>query len=825
MAGDFAVHLGGSAFLDSDGKIIYGKPPSDNVFSAPSGFKIDAKKLEDTFKDLSGILPSDDADKKKWVEWGAPADVVNLLASVAGVAKITGTAIATYFWVVGVIMTLMEAIAGGDDQMSPTMQRAFDKLIGLAKGEAQIKLTTDVNDLLQPFKTKADAMKGLVTDLKRSGPTGPSSYPIYENMRTLLNELNEGMGKLRDKDWQTLFDPDDYKGRYFINRLLATLDTGGNLQPTPTGGTVVMFNYRIGVPAMLFAYTLYIALLRTAMPWFRTNGSYAPLLRGCAESIDRFVVQVQTQCLARTNHTGQTILQEDVFASPQIPGMEFDPQHNELGPKTYPVGAFDLANYTDGFLVDRFAEQFAAYGDTGRRGALDYTYEPPAAAVGVDAIAAAANEQAREDWTRLQVISGVFHLVKLAAEIRWATTPPMQSEVVRGRNWNDRNLLGQSPAIVSSPVIFPVGTITSSATRNVYNARANVVASTQEPGFFAPKFYRVMLRTIESRIGKEGWWSRDYFEDVWAPFYRKADGDPKNFQLDSNIRDDSHAYLWQTEIFSGHPDAEKKTRAGTATLTASTFDWYVPQASAHSPFLDVEAEARNFPAVAGAAKSRQDRLRLSGGVSMHAWNVVVGTPQPSMKIMSGDAPLATRASDLVDLDSFHLFGEVAMERAERRHVREEEVTLEYQMTWTGSDLKVSLKGNPEQRPFQVFVVIEERAYSGGGEGDTIMLHMPFTAEIVNQLYLVPEEFFTKEAEALKKGERLYHDLNEKFAKSHTVGPGDPVEGMLNRVREEAAKSMSTATIAAGLQTRLEFMRDAMPEEFEQAMAYERNQSA
>src|SRR5262245_54226609 len=147
MAGDFAVHLGGGMYLDSNGTITYGAPPDAHIFPTPEGFKIDSKKLEDTFKDLSGILPSSDEDKKKWIEYGAPKEVVDLLASVAGVAKIVGTAVATYFWVVGVVMTLMEAITGGSEQMTPTMQKAFTKLAGFAKGEDQIRVTNRIIDM------------------------------------------------------------------------------------------------------------------------------------------------------------------------------------------------------------------------------------------------------------------------------------------------------------------------------------------------------------------------------------------------------------------------------------------------------------------------------------------------------------------------------------------------------------------------------------------------------------------------------------------------------------------------------------------------------
>ena len=152
MAGEFAVHLGGGAYLDSSGTIRFQTPPDAQVYEAPAGFKIDHKKLQDTFKDLSGILPSTDDEKQKWIDWGAPADVVEALSKVAGVAGIIGTAIATYFWAVGIIVSLMSLVSG-DDEMTPKMQKAFDTLRNLAKGQQQIAQVDKVVDLLEPFKT------------------------------------------------------------------------------------------------------------------------------------------------------------------------------------------------------------------------------------------------------------------------------------------------------------------------------------------------------------------------------------------------------------------------------------------------------------------------------------------------------------------------------------------------------------------------------------------------------------------------------------------------------------------------------------------------
>ena len=345
-----------------------------------------------------------------------------------------------------------------------------------------------------------------------------------------------------------------------------------------------------------------------------------------------------------------------------------------------------------------------------------------------------------------------------------------------------------------------------------------MAAITQEPGFFGPKFYRILLRTVECQSGAQGWHARDYIEDVWRPSYRKADGDPKNLQLDSmiQIQDEHTAFLWQLEIASGHPSTDTRHDRGTVTVEASTFDWYVPMFQAHSPFIEVETEARHLsPIAAGKKPGRQERIALAGGLSLHAWSQI---PEP-LPVRGGGFALTTAHSETLDVNAgVFALTDISLERAERRQVHRETVTLSWDITWTGSNVRVELKGNPEQRPFRVFVVIEERSYSGAASGEnTIQLHMPFAVEIVNQAMLVPEDFFREEAAALERGEKLYNELNSKFAQSGPVGPGDPIAGMLDRVREEVTRSPSTSTIAEGLNTRLEFMREALPDEFRELM--------
>jgi hypothetical protein len=83
-----------------------------------------------------------------------------------------------------------------------------------------------------------------------------------------------------------------------------------------------------------------------------------------------------------------------------------------------------------------------------------------------------------------------------------------------------------------------------------------------------------------------------------------------------------------------------------------------------------------------------------------------------------------------------------LENAERRHVDIEEVEVHWELSWTGSQLRITLQGNPKDRPFQAYIVVEEAVYSGETDpGDLgaplndanlrTVIHTPILSEVTN----------------------------------------------------------------------------------------------
>ena len=114
--------------------------------------------------------------------------------------------------------------------------------------------------------------------------------------------------------------------------------------------------------------------------------------------------------------------------------------------------------------------------------------------------------------------------------------------------------------------------------------------------------------------------------------------------------------------------------------------------------------------------------------------------------------------------------ELAPELIERRHVREEDVELEWQLSWNAGRLDIKSLRPADRSP--VPSVHRRRRDRIFGRDcacsapwylleDPLLreqLHTPFLSEVVNQIVFVPEEFFTAEREALERGEKLWHDF-------------------------------------------------------------------
>jgi hypothetical protein len=199
--------------MDADGNILIGSPSKVQVYHAPAGFHVDFKKIQDAAKDLSGLLPTSEDDKKKWLQWGVPQEVVDFLAKIAGVASIMATAVAVYAWAVGLLVQIMGLV---EDGMKPDVAKAFQSIKNQLVGMEQIQRAENMIALHAQFDGSSDQMSTQLNNLVVSQPDGDARAGIFAQMQAIVNNLAIPLSQLRDQDWSTTYDPDAHKGRGFI---------------------------------------------------------------------------------------------------------------------------------------------------------------------------------------------------------------------------------------------------------------------------------------------------------------------------------------------------------------------------------------------------------------------------------------------------------------------------------------------------------------------------------------------------------------------------------------------------------------------------------
>src|SRR5262249_7418486 len=172
--------------------------------------------------------------------------------------------------------------------------------------------------------------------------TGAARLTAFSQMQTILDELAVPLANLRDQEWATTYDPDNYKGRAFAAGLLVFVRPDGSLAPVPMEApNTTVFDYRLGVPMLLFGATAFASLAQIAMPWCRSAGVYAGQLRRTADALDQFVLRMQDECLSRTEYTPATVQQQRIWSIFEIPsgGGPKGGLPGSLAPDTYAVGA------------------------------------------------------------------------------------------------------------------------------------------------------------------------------------------------------------------------------------------------------------------------------------------------------------------------------------------------------------------------------------------------------------------------------------------------------------------------------------------------------
>jgi hypothetical protein len=111
---------------------------------------------------------------------------------------------------------------------------------------------------------------------------------------------------------------------------------------------------------------------------------------------------------------------------------------------------------------------------------------------------------------------------------------------------------------------------------------------------------------------------------------------------------------------------------------------------------------------------------------------------------------------------------------QHRDVKEASIAIDYELDWEADRLHVTLRNDPADRNYVVYLVLEEK-FIGSGQ----IMHTALPIPVNGQLTYVPQKFFDDETAAIAKAARTIADFNRRYSVSRTPGPIDPVVGWLN----------------------------------------------
>jgi hypothetical protein len=832
----FVVHLGGGLYLDSGGGITTGpQTPSTQVYKGAGGLKLDTDKISKTLKDIADFL-EDDKTKEKIRKLGLSEKTLQVVLQAAGIGAAAAGAASVAFIALGVALALIGELTK-ESGIAPELASVLQGIKDDIKAIDDRLISDKIVSVRDNFHDTATDIRTALQEIVVQKLKGAARIAKFAEIQTEVKDLGPSLSALLTQDWSPLFRLDDYKEIFSLSIWLSKRDPNGAYVPFVMSSTVRRFDYRLGVPIFAYVSTAYPVLVAAGMPWFRSTGSHALRMRDLATAIDAFVTRMYSECLAKTIHTAQSMFQSEGRVPTMTP--HFLPLASPLSLRRttwddeYLVGAVDLVRYTDAWFSADFSKQLTDLGyDTGHRGAFDFSWPRDARTRVVldDNTVKEANEHSEQALADLQVASGMVHLMTAAARLRFLSTPPITSETVSGTTTGHRRLTTEEPTTAKSPWIFPTGQIERPATLQHFEARARASVSTQAPGYPFSFNYRVRLVTVESQRG-DAWDDAGYSGNIYKSSYVPA-SDPRDQRLDVQI--DRQRLLTSRVLFEGPSPPSPINLHDTLTMKASTFDWYVPTREYLLPYEPTVTVA-GIKALATQSSSGQSSSKWrTGATSVH----LLKPPPPAGTGNTGgstganflnqpfrvEGPLDNSVLD--EISGFESADQLVKEGGERRWAKQETVEIAWTLSWRDGELIVTVSGRPQDRACQIWLIIEEDIYSGEslptGIEDILAddrlrteLHSAFPLEVVNQLVVVPKEFFQAEREAMAFGEKLWHDLNDRFAKSREVGrqPPSPIE-FQRRLIQVLGDTPSTAGLAERQNRRFAFIREHVPEALE-----------
>jgi hypothetical protein len=810
---DFTIRLAPGLYMDSMGRFVSG--PLDQVPTHPApggGLPIDPDAVKKALSGISDALPKtgDPKSEQALLDLGVPSEVIQALGKIGEVA---GT-LAKVVPVVGVAVTIAKMVGllkSGDDAVIAAIEKLWARTNALIQAK-DAKWTTD-----EVFKRREAALRGLnaVTEFQTQVEQGLLTDP--DDMRTRLSEMrliHQGVAEaatflMSPTLWQSSLNGPEFKWVWAPNLFFdpGPGDPGQNMRAFRPPAEQERFDHRVMAPGVCAVLQAYLTYLKRIVPEYRSSGEFSEFIGDMTLLAEDLAEMMVNQTVARTHWFPQEFAYVYPVKSPVSP-LSAVLVPNLSG---YHVGALDLRStrpmptdppvppYGFGWIYDMTGAQV-------RWGAMQFNWHPPVQleledfgtdkrfrVLNPDECAKAANARSEELFAAVLYSSGYFNLVHVTGLLRHVYTAPSESETVSGIVTPHRSPLPRSQVTVTGAPVFPYPPATSQAEREPQTTFVRANVNTQPRDRLIKFDYRVWLRTLPAKLDGTSEYSsvfRTRYEDEPQP--RRAGTAPfKRLVCDFN----DAGVLGQKKLAEGKTPAQLMTvEPMDVTLKADTFDWWIP----------VPEAVQSLPQLSEYTRE----LREQGWLQPRE-NGGDGAPAPTPTPAPGkfaDAALVQGAvyepttgigmGELVRAPSLAPIGE-------RRMIEREDVTVRCSLTWNGIDLTVRVEGDPKDRNYDLYLVLEERL------GDhQVWLHTPFLLPVTGQLTFVPEKFFKDEQDLIDKSNEFWNDFNDHYTESQELSPLDPI------VQVNTWRDRSTVE---GLQRIAEVVRSEQPEVLEEFM--------
>jgi hypothetical protein len=800
---EFTISLGNGLYLDSNGNFTTKTPQGKPAYSTP-GFSLPVKPetLEKVLSGISKALPDGSPEARtKLGRLGVPDDAIKFLSQIQSLATSLGKVV-PYLGAAIMVAEWLGILKNGPDAITTLVTQRFNDLETLYRtGEDQIRRRY-MGDHLDVLRQALNAVSEANEEVLQYNPGPDRLEQITQDMRTHYNASAEAIRNLlRDDTWTISFNSTDYQSvwPWAANSLRfypkdQPLGVPATLPPQNTN----RFDYRLAAPISFAAIQMYLTLIKAISPEYRTTGEFDRDLRDFAQAVDERLLQMHNEVFARTHYDayqfsgpyfepavtvgGIPLIAETVRFSDQFQG--------------YAVGAFDVDQHTDSFYAQQSViDGAAAAGQPTKKAAMNMRWIPPAVfikepsyldenayqyrVINIEDCAAAANAQAEDDYADLLYSSGYLSLLHVSGLLRHLSTEPDRSETVRGIVTSNRGVQPDQPAIARSENIALTGVITSPATMTPVEITDRARITTQ-PTVARQRHvnYRVVLKTFPLDT-TSGVANTPYRQQYWTEYMDAPDLGPG---ANKRLKINSGGELDRSVIAESVSPSSLLTKEGDIEMQAGTYDWYIPEKSSSPISVTAPVEEGPWWQYAALLADAEQEDTGATAIFMPAFSAGDnGIIETATLPQFSNGRILTNTRTLISHYDADLYGDLMWDdieknfKGQRRHPKHETVKLHYKLEWQGDSLIVTLDGRPEDRNYQVYVVLEEEL-AKDAQGNRRFLHSAFPAQFNNQLTYVPQDFFDRERAALIKAIKGIKDLVHQYMdlEAHPREPG-PVE--------------------------------------------------